>query len=278
MNETTKYKIRPNSVEETLIIPLYARLIAEENYPSLKGKGDTRRIVESLDYDFSSFRKKMSGAIGTYGAIEAIQREYDLGCEVREYLKDHPKASVVNLGCGLLDILSEIDVPGCRCYNIDYPNVIEIRNNLMPPRENETNLGFDLNDYRWMERIDREDGVVFIAAGVFYYFKREDAIKLFRQLSFVFPSSALAFDTCNKLGLRMMLKTYIKQAGIKDVGTYFGLSNPIKELNQANLPNKGIHVKSYMHGYRKLHYRPLHKVFNLLMGKVVKGRIVRIDF
>ena len=53
-----KYKIRPNSVEETLIIPLFARLIAEEEYPYLKGKRNTREIVNSIDYDFASKRKK----------------------------------------------------------------------------------------------------------------------------------------------------------------------------------------------------------------------------
>ena len=33
LNINTKYKINHNSVEETLIIPLLARLIAEEKFP-----------------------------------------------------------------------------------------------------------------------------------------------------------------------------------------------------------------------------------------------------
>ncbi len=274
----TKYTIRPNSVEETLIIPLFARLIAEERLPHLKGKRNTLEMVDSLDYDFASKRKKMSGVAGLYGALEVVQREYDLCYEVKCYLDSHPKASVVNLGCGLLDLFVEIDNGECSCYNIDFPSVIEVRNHIMPPKEREKNLGYDLNDYSWMDQIKADDGVIFVASGVFYYFQRDDAIRLFKELSSGFPNSSLAFDTCNKKGLKMMLRTWIKEAGIKDVGTYFGLNDPIKELNAAGVPNQGISVKSYMHGYRKLEYRLIHKLFNVLMDKIVKARIVRIDF
>ena len=148
----------------------------------------------------------------------------------------------------------------------------------MPVNEREINLGYDLNDYAWMDEINQEHGVVMIAAGVFYYFKREDAFNLFKEMAKKFPCSSLAFDTSNKKGLKMMLKTWIKEAGIKDVGTYFGLSKLQKESNAENVPYKSVTVKSYMHGYRKLKYRFIHKLCNILMDKVVKGRIIKIDF
>ena len=153
-NINNKYKINHNSVEETLIIPLLARLIAEEKFPNLKGKRNTKEIINSIDYDFDSRKKKMTSVIGLYGVLEAIQREYDLKCEIEEYLKIHPKASIVNLGCGLLDIFVETDNNKCTCYNIDFPSVIEIRNKLMPPKEREYNLGYDLNNYSWMKEIE----------------------------------------------------------------------------------------------------------------------------
>ena len=220
----------------------------------------------------------MTGVAGLYGALEAAQREYDLKCEIENYLFNHPEASVVNLGCGLLDIFTEIDNKKCICYNIVLPSVIDIRNKIMPVEDREYNLGFDLNDYSWMDHIKKDKGVVFIASGVFYYFKKEAAINLFSEIGNRFPNSSLAFDTCNKKGLKLMLKTWIKEAGIKDVGAYFGLNDPIKELNQLGVKNNNISTKSFMHGYRKLKYRFIHKIFNILMEKVVKGRIVRIDF
>ena len=54
------------------------------------------------------------------------------------------------------------------------PDVIAVRNRLLPARDREENLGYDLNDAAWMDRIDAANGVIFFATGVFYYFRTED--------------------------------------------------------------------------------------------------------
>ena len=76
---------------------------------------------------------------------------YDLRCEVENYLKKYPKAAVVNLGCGLDDTFSKVDQGQCMGYNIDLPDVIKARNELLPARDREINLACDLNDPAWMD-------------------------------------------------------------------------------------------------------------------------------
>ena len=98
-----KYHIEKNTVQETLIIPLFGRLICSVHFPELFSDPEAKRICESLDYDFSDKRKKMESAVGLFSALEVAQRQYDLRCEVEDYLKAHPKAAVVNMGCGLDD-------------------------------------------------------------------------------------------------------------------------------------------------------------------------------
>ena len=39
----------------------------------------------------------METTAGLFGALEVAQRQYDLACEVKDYLKEHPTAAVVNL-------------------------------------------------------------------------------------------------------------------------------------------------------------------------------------
>lgn len=167
-----KYHIEENTVQETLVIPLFGRLVCSERFPDLFSDPEARRICDSLDYDFSGKRRKMESPAGLFGALEVAQRQYDLCCEVKAYLRDHPKAAVVNLGCGLDDTFRKCDNGLCRGINIDLPDVIRVRNDLLPPGEREENLSFDLNDLSWMDRIDGSEGAVFFAAGVFYYFKR----------------------------------------------------------------------------------------------------------
>lgn len=48
-----------------------------------------------------------------------------------------------------------------------------MRNELLPAGERETNLPCDLNDTAWFQSIQAADGAVFFAAGVFYYFLKE---------------------------------------------------------------------------------------------------------
>ena len=149
-----KYHIEKNTVQETLVIPLFGRLVCSEHYPALFSDPEAKRICDSLDYDFAEKRKKMESAAGLFGALEVAQRQYDLRCEVEAYLKEHPGAAVVNLGCGLDDTFSKVDNGRCRGCNIDFPDVIRVRNDLLPAGDREQNLACDLNDYTWMDQIE----------------------------------------------------------------------------------------------------------------------------
>ena len=176
-----KYHIEKNSIQETLIIPLFGRLICSEHYPELFSDPAAVRICSMLDYDFSEKRRLMESQAGLFGALEVAQRQYDLMWEVRDYLKIHPQAAVVNLGCGLDDTFSQVDNGRCRVYNLDMPDVIAVRNVLLPAGEREQNIGCDLNDHSWMDQIDATCGAVFFASGVFYYFETEAVRTLFQS-------------------------------------------------------------------------------------------------
>ena len=135
------YHIEENTIQETLIIPLFGRLACSAHYPGLFSAPSARRLCAQPDYDFSEKRKLMESQAGLFGALEVAQRQYDLMCEVRDYLKTHPKAAVVNLGCGLDDTFSQVDNGRCRGYNLDMADVISVRDELLPASEREENIG-----------------------------------------------------------------------------------------------------------------------------------------
>ena len=86
----TKYHIEKNTVQETLIIPLYGRKVCSEKFPLLFKDPEAERICDGLDYDFSEKGKRMESGAGLFGALEVAQRQYNIACEVREYLNAHP--------------------------------------------------------------------------------------------------------------------------------------------------------------------------------------------
>lgn len=274
-----KYHIEKNTVQETLVIPLFGRLVCSERFPELFSDPEAKRICDSLDYDFAEKRKKMESPAGLFGALEVAQRQYDLRCEVEAYLKDHPKAAVVNLGCGLDDTFSKVDNGHCRGYNLDLPDVIRVRNELLPAVDREKNIACDLNDLAWMDAIDAANGAVFFAAGVFYYFKTGDVRRLFSAMVSRFPGAVLAFDSCNERGAKLMRKTWLKEAGITDVSAFFSLENE-KKLEAWSNRFASVTAKSYMRGYRDI-YKDVglfHKLMIRFCDSLVNMKIVKIVF
>ena len=274
-----KYHIEKNTVQETLIIPLLGRLVCSQRFPELFSDPEAERICDSLDYDFAGKRRKMETVAGLFGALEVAQRQYDLRCEVQDYLNDRPKAAVVNLGCGLDDTFRKCDNGSCRGYNLDLPDVIAVRDELLPAGERERNIACDLNDFSWMEQIDASDGAVFFASGVFYYLKTEDLKLLLDAMAERFPGAVLAFDSCNERGARLMRKTWLKEAGITDVNAFFSLEDE-RELLAWSDRFAEVTAKSYMRGYRDIYddVGTIHRLMIRFCDSLVRMKIVKIRF
>ena len=122
-----KYHIEKNTVQETLVIPLYGRKMCSELYPNLYRDETALRLIDQIDYDFSLLSKKSKSLMQQFGFLEAAMRQNDLAWEVRDYLREHPNAAVVNLGCGLDDTGRSCGNGSCRIYNLDFPGVIAVR-------------------------------------------------------------------------------------------------------------------------------------------------------
>ena len=277
-----KYRIVKSTVQETLILPLYGRWLCTQRFPELFQDSTAAELMEKVDYDFSALERQANGLMQTFGTLEVAMRQSDLAWEVRDYLKARPKAAVVNLGCGLDNTGRACDNKYCRIYNIDLPDVIEMRNHVLPAGEREQNLALDLKNPNWMKAIDADpaDGTILLAAGVFYYFKKEEVKALTIGMARRFPDGRLVFDAAGKTAVRLMMKTWVKQAGIKNVGAYFSVGDARREIESWS-PLLSVSSRGYMLGYQILHDSSVRLVHRLL-AKIADGpmhlQIVRIDF
>ena len=275
-----KYKIEKNTVQETLIIPLYARKVCSELYPNIYRDETAVRLIDEIDYDFSEAEKKSRSLMQRFGSLEVAMRQNDLSFEVRDYLKDHPNAAVVNLGCGLDGTGRACDNGRCKIYNLDFPDVIAVRNELLPAGEREKNIPCDLNDTAGFSKIDASGGAIFFASGVFYYFLTEQVKALVQGMADAFPGGMLVFDAANRTAVKMIAKTWLKSAKIKDVGAYFAVSDAPKEIgawdNRLRVTSRG-----YMLGYNDLRDPSVSGFFRFLAkvgDGMMKMQIVKIGF
>lgn len=275
-----KYHIEKNTVQETLVIPLYGRKMCSTLYPRLFYDETAIRLMDEIDYNFTLLEKKSKSLMQRFGFLEAAMRQNDLAWEVRDYLASHPDAAVVNLGCGLDSTGRSCDNGRCRIYNLDFPDVIRVRDELLPAGEREENIPCDLNDTSWFGRIDASNGVVFFAAGVFYYFLTEQVKALVQAMHAAFPGGRLVFDAANRKAVKLMLKTWLKTADIQDVGAYFAVADAKKELSPWAL---GMQVSSrgYMLGYHDLKDPSVSGFFRFLShvgDNSMNMQIVRLEF
>ena len=275
-----KYQIRKNTVQETLVIPLYARKMCTELYPGLYRDETALRLMEEVDYDFSALAESSGKLMQRFGFLEVAMRQNDLAFEVRDYLKTHPDAAVVSLGCGLDNTGRDCDNGWCRIYNLDLPDVIAVRNELLPAGEREENIPCDLNDTAWFRKIDASGGAVFFASGVFYYFLKEQVRTLVQAMAGVFPGGVLVFDAANERAVKLMLKTWIRDAAIQDVGAYFAVSDAQNEIGAWD-GRLQVSSRGYMLGYHDLKDPSVSGFFRLLAkvgDRMMRMQIVKIGF
>ncbi len=272
-----KYKIEKNSVQETLLIPLYGKKVAAEMYPDLFEDKAPIELWTKIDYDMVK-QPKLKLKIG---AIMAATRQYDLATVCRHYLAEKPQAAVVNLGCGLDTTFNFVSNGRATGYNLDFAEVIKVRNELLPPTEKERNIAVDLTDYSWFDEIDfdPERGAVFFASGVFYYFKRAAVRDLLINMAKRFPGAKIVFDATNAKGLKKMLKTWLSSTDMADVGVYFSFEDA-SEIKAWSADFKSVTRKGYMTGYR-----PLDKRYGFLANLLFKhvdnanlGSVIEIEF
>ena len=275
-----KYKIERNTVQETLILPLYSRKLCSELYPNLYRDETAVRLIDQIDYDFSVAEKNSRSLMQRFGALEVAMRQCDLAWEVRDYLKTHPCAAVVNLGCGLDNTGRACDNGRCTIYNLDFPDVIALRQQLLPAGEREQNIPCDLKDPAWFDKIDASGGAVFFASGVFYYFLTQQVRELVQGMADAFPGGVLVFDAANRTAVKMIAKTWLKTAKIKDVGAYFAISDAAKEIGTWD-SRLQVSSRGYMLGYSDLKDPSVSGFFRFLAkvgDGMMKMQIVKIRF
>ena len=275
-----KYHIERNTVQETLVIPIYARKMCSELYPNLFRDETAMRLIEEIDYDFSTLAKRSQSMMQQFGFLECAMRQSDLACEVRDYLRSYPNAAVVNLGCGLDVTGRACDNGTCKIYNLDFPDVIAVRDALLPAGEREKNIPCNLNDTEWFAKIDASGGAVFFASGVFYYFLTEQVKALVQRMADAFPGGVLVFDAANRTAVKMIAKTWLKSAKIQDVGAYFAVSDAPQEISAWD-SRLQVTSRGYMLGYTDLKDPSVSGFFRLLAkvgDGMMKMQIVKIGF
>ena len=101
-----------------------------------------------------------------------------------------------------------------------------------------------------------------------------------RGMADAFPGGVLVFDAANRMAVKMIAKTWLKTAKIKDVGAYFAVSDAKSELSPWD-SRLQVSSRGYMLGYNDLKDPSVSGFFRLLArvgDNGMKMQIVKIEF
>ena len=238
-------ELKKDSVERTLCIPLWSRAIAVKKLPQILPDYDAVRILREMGEQRPPTVFYHMECAALAGAI----RQYDFACEIRDYLKDHPKATVVELGAGLSCLRRQMKNESNPWVNVDFPDVIACREKYIPKGENEKNVVCDITDHRWFEEVpfEEEKGVIFLAAGVLHYLTQDAVKTLLSAMAEHFPGGVFVFDFVSARGAKAG-NAQISMTE-NDTKITFAMENAEKELPTWSDRIADVKQKSYLEGY-----------------------------
>ncbi|MBB5432528.1 O-methyltransferase involved in polyketide biosynthesis [Nocardiopsis composta] len=144
------------------------------------------RLFLRIGYDYDRF-----GPVSQSHALRALAVDH----AARDYLREHPDATVVALGEGLQTGFWRLPGPKPPWVSVDLPPVMELRGRLLPDEPEITSLPVSALDRSWMDAVDPEHGVFISAEGLLMYLPEDEVLALLADCAERFPGGRLIFDS-----------------------------------------------------------------------------------
>ncbi|MGW3725245.1 class I SAM-dependent methyltransferase [Streptomyces sp. NPDC000851] len=186
----TEHGVRLGTVQETLLIPLYGRAVESRKKDAVLRDARAEEIVASIDYDFARFDNGPS-LIGTVLRTSLFDRW------VADFLVGHPGGTVIEIGTGLNTRYERVDTGRARWFDLDLPDVIDLRRTFFTDTAHRTMITASVTDETWAGSVAAQsDGPFFLAAeAVLPYLPEAEVRKVLNLLAERFPGALLALDT-----------------------------------------------------------------------------------
>ena len=236
-------------ISETLLIPLYSRASeSKSDNPILIDKKaveitkELNKIFENSDSELhqtlskGKSRRRLGKKL--YATMALRTRKFDRYCY--SFLKNNPEGVIVELGCGLSTRYPRIDNKKLTWYDLDFPEVIDIRRQFFKETSRYHFIPSSVLDFEWMNKIQNKDkNILFIAEGLFMYLHEDEVKNLVLNLQRSFPGCELACEVANTFVIKMLKrkiwrKKFQRDFHLgKDATFHFGISDS-KDLEKWN--------------------------------------------
>ena len=176
-------------IPETLLIPLWARAFeTKQPYPIIRDEKAVE-IMENIEYDFTKFDDEWPTQVSIAVRTELLDNA------TKVFIKNHPKAVIINIGCGLDTRFSRLDNGKIRWYDSDLPETIQVRKQFFDETDRYRMIAKSVFDYSWIDIIKTSPSVLIIAEGILMYFTKHEVTGLLNKLVESFHNAEMILET-----------------------------------------------------------------------------------
>jgi O-methyltransferase involved in polyketide biosynthesis len=184
--------IQLGHVQETALVPLYARALESRRRRPILEDPRAVEIVDSIDWDFRRFGQRRR-------VVGCTLRSAMFDVWVRDFLRRHPEGTVVEIGAGLNTRFERLDNGTVHWYDLELPDIVELRRKFFADSERRITLAASVLDLDWMETVRRSPGPYFLVAETVFVYLEEAQVKTaLGQIANGFPRVTIALDTLGR--------------------------------------------------------------------------------
>jgi O-methyltransferase involved in polyketide biosynthesis len=245
LNNNGKIPVELGSVQKTLLLPLWGRAIEARKKDPLIIDGTAIELIDKLDYDFSA----IAASVNEVTQTGWIARSLLIDRIIKRFLEKNPQTTIVNIGCGFDTTFDRVDNGKINWYDLDLPDVIDLRRRFIPEDERRKFIASSFLDYEWFDQLKVKENILFVAAGVLCYFEEHQIKDFFMKIADSFPNSEMIFDAFSPIAIKISNKMVLKDGGMDEKAS---LKWGLKRASSVSLWDNRIKVLGEYLLYKKM--------------------------
>ena len=229
-----------SKVSETLYVPMYGRIFTSKHYPEILYD----QTALSLEDSIPKYDNMISGQ-SEYTFLASAVRSKNVDYYIQKFLLKNPYGTIVNVGCGFETTFARNDNGQCLWYELDLPEVLELRQQYIPKQKGENYMPYSMFDYKWIDEVNQnaKTPVLIVASGLFYYFKEEQVIDFIQHLQ-AFDDVQLVFDAVSSAGIKGT-KHYMRKMKKQDAQMFFWVDSATEFANKISKNTTVLEERKY---------------------------------
>jgi len=202
-------------VSSTMLITLYARAQESISINPIIKDPKAVEMIEIIKKEIAGsnspiHKKILNNSYNPKLAVTMALRSRRFDRYVSDFLSKYPKGTIINLGCGLDTRFYRIDNGTVIWYDIDFPEVIELRRRFMEENSRHFFIGNSVLNPDWIPQVKTGGPYMILAEGLFMYLTEAGVRELFKSLQRKLGSAEIVCEVSNRYWVDKMNNSWLK--------------------------------------------------------------------